>query len=214
MLLLILFAAAFVGSHFAMSHPLRSAMVERLGERGFQGVYSLISLIFFAGMIWAYRGLGRQEPVWSAGEWAWVSAEILMWFASVLLAGSFVRNPALPGAPMADRPAGVLRLTRHPMMWSFAIWAVVHAVVIATPKALVLDASMLLLALGGSVGQDAKKRRLIGERWHDWSAQTAFVPFARGIAYPGTVALVGGTLLYLLATWLHPLPVSIWRLVA
>ena len=41
----------------------------------------------------------------------------------------------------------------------------------------------------------------MGERWHEWTAQTAFIPFTRGVAIPGTVALVGGTLLFLIATW-------------
>ena len=35
---------AFVGTHFAMSHPLRAGMVRALGEKGFQGVYTLVSL--------------------------------------------------------------------------------------------------------------------------------------------------------------------------
>ena len=34
---LTLAAAAFVGTHFLMSHPLRPALAGRLGERGFQG---------------------------------------------------------------------------------------------------------------------------------------------------------------------------------
>jgi uncharacterized membrane protein len=122
-----------------------------------------------------------------------------------------VGNPALPGAPAASSPRGVLAITRHPMMWSFALWAVVHAAVIATPKALLLDAAILILALGGSVGQDRKKAKLMGERWHEWTAQTAFVPFTRGLANPGLVALIGGTLFFLLATWLHPLPIALWR---
>ena len=54
-------------------------------------------------------------------------------------------------------------ITRHPMMWSFAIWAVVHLMVVATPKALVFDGAIMLLALGGSAGQDRKKARQIGE---------------------------------------------------
>ena len=43
------------------------------------------------------------------------------------------------------------------------------------------------------------------------AAQTAFVPFTRGIGNPGAVALVGGTLLFFLATWLHPIPAGFWR---
>ena len=202
---------AFVGTHFLMSHPLRAGMVARLGERAFQGGYSLISLVTFGLAIWAYRRIGDQAPLWTASDALWIAAALLMWIGSILFVGSFSGNPALPGAPRVARPQGVLGITRHPMMWSFAIWAVVHAAVMATPKALLLDGAMLLLALGGSVGQDAKKRKLMGERWREWTAQTAFIPFSRGVANPGAVALIGGTLFFLLATWLHPLPVGLWR---
>jgi uncharacterized membrane protein len=97
------------------------------------------------------------------------------------------------------------------MMWSFALWAIVHMFVIGTPKALIFDSAVLFLALVGSVMQDRKKRELMGHRWHEWSAQTAFLPFSRGIAWPGAFAFIGGTLLFLLATWLHPMAVGVWR---
>ncbi|MFN4039918.1 MAG: NnrU family protein, partial [Erythrobacter sp.] len=42
---------AFVGSHFAMSHPLRAPMVKALGAGGFQGAYTLVS---FATLAWVY----------------------------------------------------------------------------------------------------------------------------------------------------------------
>jgi hypothetical protein len=51
----------------------------------------------------------------------------------------------------------------------------------------------------------------MGEAWHEWTAQTAFIPFTRGVGHPGTIALVGGTLLFLAATWLHPVPAGFWR---
>ncbi len=105
----------------------------------------------------------------------------------------------------------MLAITRHPMMWSFALWAVTHLLVVATAKALVLDSAILLLALVGSAMQDKKKKALMGETWHEWSAQTAFVPFTRGLASPGMFAFVGGTVLLLAATWLHPMPVGPWR---
>lgn len=202
---------AFVGSHFLLSHPLRSGLVARLGERPFQILYSLVALITFGLMIWCYGALGRQTPLWSIGEVGWAVATILMWVASILLAGSFVGNPALPGARRVSAPSGVLAITRHPMMWSFAIWAAVHLALVATPKAVLFDGAILLLALGGSAGQDAKKRRLMGSRWHEWAAQTSYLPFGRGLKSPGAFALIGGTLLFAAATWLHPLPVGPWR---
>jgi uncharacterized membrane protein len=137
---------------------------------------------------------------------------LLMWLASILFVGSFIGNPALPGARgPAGGPTAVFRITRHPMMWSFAIWAAVHLMILGQPKSLFLDGAIILLALAGAAGQDHKKAHAMGEAWHEWTAQTAFVPFTRGLAYPGTVALVGGTLLFLIATWAHPVPAGIWR---
>ena len=203
---------AFVGTHFLMSHPLRAPMVRSLGEKGFQGVYSLVSLILFGLVVWGYHLIGREPQEWQPTEWAFGIAAVLMWLGSVLFVGSFVGNPALPGArgPRGG-PKGVLAITRHPMMWGFACWAISHIMVVATPKAVVFYGGILILALVGSALQDRKKAGLMGETWHEWTAQTAFVPFTRGIANPGAVAFFGGTALYLVATWLHPVPAGLWR---
>jgi uncharacterized membrane protein len=205
-------AIAFVGTHFLLSHPLREPLVRRLGERAFQGVYSLIAIALFVAMIWFYRVIGDEPRLWEPGPVAWVAGELLMWLGSILFVGSFVGNPALPGAAgPKGGPKGVFAITRHPMMWGFALWAAVHLMVVAIPKALVLDGAILLLAGVGAALQDRKKAGLMGDAWHEWTAQTAFWPFARGLANPGAFALVGGTLLFLLVTWLHPLPVGVWR---
>jgi uncharacterized membrane protein len=210
---LALAAAAFVGSHFLLSHTLRAPLVRAVGEGPFRGIYSLVALVTFGAMLWAYHAIGREAPLWIAGDALWLVASLLMWVGSILFVGSFVRNPALPGARLERGrvPAGVFAITRHPMMWGFAIWAIVHLLVVATPKALVLDGAILFLAVGGSVGQDARKRKLMGERFHEWAMQTAFFPFGRGAANPGAVALIGGTLLFFLATWAHPGPAGFWR---
>ena len=210
---LVLSAIAFVGTHFLLSHPLRRPLVRAAGERGFQLIYSVVALLTFGAMIYFYDAIGDEPQLWQAGDALWILASLLMWAGSILFVGSFAGNPALPGARLARNtaPRGVFAITRHAMMWGFASWAIVHLIVVATPKALVFDGAILLLALGGSVGQDSKKRKLMGERFHEWTAQTAFVPFARGVAYPGTVALIGGTLLFFLATWLHPQPAGFWR---
>ena len=210
---LFLSAIAFVGLHFLLSHPLRDASVRTLGERGFQGVYSVIALLTFGLMIYFYGRIGREPPLWTLPEWVWAIASFVMWVGAILFVGSFLGNPALPGARLerSRTPGGVFAITRHPMMWGFASWAAVHLAVIGTPKALVFDGAILFLAIAGSVGQDAKKAKLMGERFHEWTAQTAFVPFGRGVAWPGITAFVGGTVLFLIATWIHPMPVGIWR---
>lgn len=209
---LALAAVAFVGTHFLLSHPLRTPLVKAVGEGPFRGIYVVVALVTFGLMIWAYGRVGRETPLWVPEDVTWLVASLAMWLASILLVGSFIRNPAFPGVPgPKGAPTGVFVVTRHPMMWSFALWAIVHAAVVATPKAFVLDGAILLLALAGAMLQDRKKAGQMGERWHEWTAQTAFIPFARGVANPGLVALIGGTLLFFLATWAHPAPAGFWR---
>lgn len=209
---LFLSAIAFVGTHFLLSHPLREPLARRFGEGPFRGIYSLVAIVTFGAMIWFYWVIGREPQLWSPGESAWIAGEVLMWLGAILFAGSLVGNPAFPGASgPKGGPKGVFAITRHPMMWSFALWAIVHLIVVATMKALVLDVAILLLAGVGAMLQDRKKAGQMGEAWHEWTAQTAFWPFARGLANPGALALIGGTLLFFAATWLHPMPVGLWR---
>ena len=162
-------AILFVALHFLLSHPLRAPLVRAVGEGPFRGIYSLVAIVTFAAMVYFYHKIGREPRIYPPpSDVMWIIASILMWLASILLVGSFFKNPALVGAPgPKGGPAGVLRITRHPMMWSFALWALVHLVVVATGKALVFDVAILVLALGGAAAQDSKKSRAMGEDWHD-----------------------------------------------
>lgn len=210
----VLFAAAFVATHFLLSHPLRASLVRRLGERGFAAAYSAVALATFVPMVLARRNVGPEAPLWALPEWAWWLAALIVWIASVLFIGSFRRNPAIvnvgAGPVQIGEPAGVFWITRHPMMWGFALWAAAHMLVNPEPSALAIASAILVLALGGAAGQDRKKQRLIGDQWVTWEQRTSFVPFARGLASPGVFALAAGTILFAAATWLHPLPVGPW----
>lgn len=212
---LLLAATAFVGTHFALSHPWRAPLIERLGASKFVAVYSLIAIATFLWLVLAWLAAPSGPLWWVAPEWLWVAASVVMLFASVLFAGSLIGNPALPqpgaGALAKRDPAGVFAITRHPMMWSFALWALVHVGVWPTPANSVLTAAIALLALGGAAGQDVRKRREMGQPWIDWQSRTSFVPFGAGAAIPGPVAWIGGGALWLAATWAHPQMVGVWR---
>ena len=217
---LVLASVAFVGTHFLMSHPLRAPMVKVLGERGFGLVYIVVSFATLYGMTRFYGPAAADAPIpyWNPGQMGWIVATILMWIGAILFVGSLRQNPAFPtgGKPITHIGAanGVFAITRHPMMWGFAIWALVHAIVMPTLASLVVSAAIAILALGGAYGQDFKKAKLVGEPWRDWVRRTSFVPFGRGLASPGTFAFVGGTLLWLAATYAHGAlgyhPAGIW----
>jgi uncharacterized membrane protein len=207
--MLIIALTAFVGTHLLMSHPLRAPMVARLSEKGFSIVYSLVSLATLIWAVNAFRDAPLGTPIWAAGDGLNIAATAIMFLASVLLAGSFVGNPALPqpgaGKLAMQTPAGVFAITRHPMMWSFALWSLAHVIVSPRPPVLILSGFIALLAIGGAAGQDVKKAKLMGTSWQTWASNTAFVPYARGWTWPGRTALIGGTLIWLTATWAHPL---------
>ena len=207
MTMLLIAAIAFVGSHFLMSHPLRASMVRLFGEGGFMAVYSAISAATLFWMIKAYKAVPYAIGAWDPGDGLWALATVLMWLASVLFAGSLIGNPALPGmqaTKASDRPArGVFAITRHPMMWGFALWGVVHILIAPRPANFALCGAIIILALVGAALQDRKKKRLMGADWKRWVSRTSYWPFARGFAMPGAVALTGGTALWIIAMYGH-----------
>lgn len=209
---------AFVGTHFAMSHPLRAGMVAKLGNAGFQIVYSLVS---FATLAWVYLAFKDAPPadLPPPGDVEWAIATLLMLPAMVLFAGSLIGNPALP-TPMAEKqaraePKGVFRITRHPMMWGFALWALSHLVLHWSWRTTITAAAMGVLALVGARLQDRKKQALMGDAWAQWERKTSYWPQLSGFASAGALPWAVGLILFVFLSWLHmPLgniPAGIWR---
>lgn len=206
---------AFVGTHLLMSHPLRRPLVDRLGATGFLGLYSLVSVVTLGWTVVAWRSAPETAPLWIAPLWWWPVASAIMLVASILLVGSLVRNPAFPH-PGADPaaippPRGVFAITRHPMNWSFILWALVHLSLSGSGRNVTVAIGILVLAWLGSLGQDRKKARLLGKPWHDWTARTSFFPFAALVtgrvawrdAVPGWIAILGGAVLWAVVTSFH-----------
>lgn len=223
MLLLLACAGAFVGTHFILSHPLRRPLVAALGEKGFLGVYSLVAFATLWSISWAYPKAPVTAPLWNVGDGIWALASVMMLAASVLLLGSLIRNPALPGATNAAsaEARGVFAITRHPMMWAFALWGVVHILVYPVTRNIIVAVAIIVLSLVGASLQDRKKAGLDPQGWTAWQSRTSYWPFvaiAQGRARFGGFgahAIAGGVVVWLLATWAHiPLAgraAGIWR---
>jgi uncharacterized membrane protein len=210
--------AAFVGTHIALSHPLRAGLVARLGERRFAGLYTLVALVTFGWMIWAWPSPNESPPLWLAPTWWLPVASFLILLALILLIGGLRGNPAMPRLGAPPRPIGPARgvyaITRHPMNNSFMLWALVHISISGSARNLIVAGGIFLLGLAGSLGQDRKKEKLLGDSWHDWEARTSFVPFVALLqgrarwrdAMPGAVPLLVGLVLWAAITsWHAPL---------
>ena len=217
---LALATAAFVGSHLALSHPLRVRLVGAMGESAFAILYSLIAVLTLGWMILAWRAINASVPFWIAPQWAWWVGSAILLLASILLAGSLFGNPAFPSPGRQMRAPndakGVFAITRHPMNWSFILWALVHIALWGSVQNLIVAGGILILAFAGSIGQERKKRALIGPPWREWESRTSFVPFGALLtgrakwrnAGPSWMAFVGGLLFWLAVTWFHAPTVS------
>jgi uncharacterized membrane protein len=210
---LLLAAALFLATHYLASTPLRAKLVAALGN-AYLGLFSLIALATLGYMIWAYY----RAPffnLWYAIALRYVPLVIMPFSLLLIVCGLLTRNPTLVGQERllkAGDPAhGILRITRHPLMWGFALWAGSHIAARGDVAALVFFSTFLLLALSGTVLIDRRKAATLGDDWRRYAAVTSNVPFAAIAAGRnrfklreiGWLTPVVALALYVLLLWQH-----------
>lgn len=175
---LYLATAAFIATHFVPSTPLRAGLVRALGEKGYLGAYTLVAFATLGWMIWAF-GKTSDEPLFAGLREvpAWAMPVSFVLFAC----GLFSRNPTLVGADRLlrnpDPARGIIRVTRHPVMWSFMIWSGAHVLARGELHATVFFGGFFALAALGTLLMDWRKGRSLGEDWKRFAAVTSNVPF-------------------------------------
>ena len=173
--MLALATAAFLATHFVSSTPLRPVLVGTLGEWPYRGLYSLVALATLGWMIWAYTAAPR-EVLFQGFRGI---ALALMPFAFVLIACGYFRNPTMVGADKllkSEDPArGVIRITRHPIMWGVMLWAAAHIAARGDLKALIFFGGFLLLGGLGTLLMDQRKKS--NPDWPRFAAVTSHLPF-------------------------------------
>ena len=217
MLNLIAAATFFLVIHLLVSGTgMRDGLIARIGERAYLGLFSLASV---AGLVWlgvayaAARHAPSARVYWSITPITRDVQIALQLLAMLLIApGLATPNPtSVRQEGVLDRPdavRGMLRITRHPFLWGVAIWAAGHLLVKGDIGSVVLFATMLVLALAGTLSIDAKRRRALGATWDAFAAQTSNAPFAAILAGRQTLSLgeIGG--------WRIAIAVAIWALIA
>ena len=180
---LVIAGIAFCGSHVLLSSTgLRGSLRDQLGERGFLAVYSLTALVTFAWFLRAYAH-APTIVLWPRQMWTALVPIVVMPLATILLvAGYTTPNPTAVGmerAARADDPApGILRVTRHPVMWAIGLWAVSHMIANGDLRSLLFFGAFAALSLGGTLLIDRKKRLALGSNWSRLAEVTSNVPFA------------------------------------
>ena len=184
MLWLIAASSYFLLIHFGVSGTrLRDVLVARLGAGPYRGAFAVASVVGIVWMITAYR----RAP--AVDLWGQLTGSRPLAFALVLIAFLFVgiglatSSPTRVGmetklAQGTETVRGIVRITRHPFLWGVGLWAFVHLIVNGDLASVILFGSLLVLALGGTVSIDAKRRRSFGDQWSRFIQATSNVPFA------------------------------------
>ena len=182
MTLLIIGLLLFLGIHSVRitADGWRSRFIAQRGEGAWKGLYTVLSLIGFALIIWGYA-LARAQPMalWAPMAWAKPLAVVLMWLAFVLLAGAYI-------------PRNLFKSKlHHPMVLSVKVWALAHLLANHT----LAD----LLLFGGFLVWAALSFR--AARGRDRAGQ---VVYPTGRMGPTLVTVAVGTLVWaVFAFWLH-----------
>ncbi|BAL93379.1 NnrU family protein [Rubrivivax gelatinosus] len=179
---LILGLVLFLGAHSVRIYgdDWRTRMRARLGENGFKGLYSVLSLL---GLVLIVRGYGdaRLDPValWTPMLWTRHLAALLVLVAFVLNFAAYV-----PGNQIKAR-------LHHPMILGVKVWAFAHLLANHTLADLVLFGSFLVWAV---LDYRAARQR-------DARAGTVYAPGRLSMTLVTVAVGVAGWAVF--AFWLH-----------
>lgn len=115
MALLYLGLTLFIGAHLFTGYArgTRQALIGKLGEGGYKGIYALISLVGFVLIIVGWRG-ASTAPVYAPPPWGTGAAVILMAASFILFSAVYL-------------PAGRIKsAVGHPMVVGTILFSVAH----------------------------------------------------------------------------------------
>ena len=178
--LLIVFSAAFVVTHFGLSHgSVRANLVKTLGTFKFRLLYTFVAigtLLPAAVIEWTERHLG--PVLWDLPTSIELTVGLpLMLVAFVLLVLAFATPSPVSFIPGKLEPRGVLRITRHPMNMGLALFGVVHMVANGALGDVVFFSTFVLVGVLGAYHQDARFAREKSAEFSEFRRRTSVLPF-------------------------------------
>jgi uncharacterized membrane protein len=203
----------FAVTHMGLSsQSLRPRLIERLGERGFQGVYSLVALALFVPLVGVYASHRHAGPeLWSLGPLPGVQAimSVGMAVALVLAVGGLLTPSPVSLRPGKTEVKGVFRITRHPLFMGMGIFGLMHLLGAEIHAGdLAFFGGFVVFALLGCRHQDQRKLVTAGEEFRRFHEQTPFLPFTRPGALRGLkempLAIGVGIVVAAIARYFHP----------
>ncbi|HEX4042215.1 MAG TPA: NnrU family protein [Xanthobacteraceae bacterium] len=177
----------FLGAHvFVTMRDRRAALVARLGEWPYRGLFSVVSIVGILLIAYGfadYRAAG-MIPVWDPPAWTRHIVVALMWPASILVVAAYI-------------PGNIKRVVKHPMLVGVKTWAFAH---------LCANGDLGGIILFGSVLAWAVYDRITLKHRSDPGAP----PIPVGGGRNDIIAVAVGTVLYLaLGFVFHPIVIGV-----
>ncbi|MBK9260118.1 MAG: c-type cytochrome [Polyangiaceae bacterium] len=173
----------FVLGHLVLSSiPVRGIFERRIGVKWFQTIYSILAIASAIWMEMSYRAAPYVE-LFRAPPWTrWIPLAVMPIALLFFVCSVSTKSPTMAGMEktVAFEPRGILRITRHPMLWSFALWGFAHIAANGDIASLILFAGITMLAILGMMHIDSRRRVTLGDAWTPFVEKTSLVPFARG----------------------------------
>ena len=173
MLLFIVGLVIFLGIHSVaiVSPAWREAQIAQRGEKAWKGLYSVVSIVGFALLLYGY-GLARQSPVV-----LYTPPTTLRHIALLLMV------PVFPLLFATYLPGRIKTAAKHPMLLAVKLWATAHLLANGTLVDVLLFGAFLVWAV---LDRISAKRRAVPRT----------VPDAPRSVINDAIALVGGLAVY------------------
>lgn len=182
--IMIIGLAAFLGAHTLVAlRPQRAAVIARLGEGPYKGLFALLSLIgiILIGYGFArYRAAGYIE-IWTPPRWTRHATAALVWPSIIFIVAAYV-------------PGEIKRVLKHPMLVGVKLWAVAH---------LLSNGDLGSIILFGSVLGWAVYDRIALKQRGDPTGPVA-IAASGGYRNDFIVVVLGTLLFFALGLWFHP----------
>jgi len=176
---LIIGLAVFIGDHvFVTRREARAALIARIGEMPYKGLFALVAILGLALIVWGYAR-ASFIPLWTPPTWMRHVTVALMWPAAIFATAAYV-------------PGDIKRKLKHPLLVAVKVWAFAHLLSNGDLAGIILFAALLAWAVYDRI---TLKRR----------TDAGAPPIPIGGRRNDVIAVVVGTLLYLaLGFWFHP----------
>jgi uncharacterized membrane protein len=146
---LVLGLIIFFASHgFTMARSGRAAVIARIGERSYKGLYaaaSAVGLILIVVGYGAYRDAGRVA-IWTPPDFLRHVTFLLMLIAFILLAASYGQSH-------------IRAMVRHPMLTAVKTWSLAHLLVRGDAGSILLFGSFLVWAVLARISIKRREER-------------------------------------------------------